>query len=332
MFLDTPIGRMAEDKLKNTGSPKSLVTPEWARLSVLRARLKRVKNRSRAYKHAEELRKLEEAYAAGEFHRFNVGEIEGYYGTGKVPLAKNYTPEFQQLSQLRSQQKLLKKKWKKISDVLGEFDDIMSMQKQVASLEGASAEGLKCEFEERYKAFMEKVATTDFGRGLDGQVGYTLDNRIAFRQEPPLLYWDRRRADPLKADVEEFYPKSDMALLDLQPRPLWPILRDNYPENYDVLEYILSTLLVAPRQSIRDGFQSLAPGAFEWLIPECPSITDIKKGGNPHLDAMTVRCLNVDMYMEIVEAWIKWPFRPTRNEILSRMGSDIYDPDPVEMD
>jgi transcription factor 1 len=42
---------------------------------------------------------------------------------------------------------------------------------------------------------------------------------------------------------------------------------------------------------------------------------------------MTVRCLTLDMFKEIIEAWMRWPFRPDRYELMSRMGSVAYDPD-----
>jgi transcription factor 1 len=33
------------------------------------------------------------------------------------------------------------------------------------------------------------------------------------------------------------------------------------------------------------------------------------------------------MYKEIIEAWLRWPFRPTRFELMARTGSGAYDPD-----
>ena len=214
---------------------------------------------------------------------------------------------------------------KQVNDICGEYDDIISMQKQVANLEGPPAERLQHEFEDRYNTFMEKVAKGSYNYQISSMARYTLDNWVAYRQDPPLLYWDRRRAEPLKANATEFFPKADLVLLDLQPRSLWPILQENFPKNYDVLEYILSNLLNQPSQTVQEGLKSLAPGAFESLVPECPSITDPKKGGNPHLDVMTVRCLTLEMLKELIEAWTKWPFRPTRREVLAKMGSEIHD-------
>jgi transcription factor 1 len=153
-----------------------------------------------------------------------------------------------------------------------------------------------------------------------------------FEVNPPALMWDRRDYEPLKVSEHEFRPMREMCLLDIQPKTLWPILRENSPNNYDAFEYILSQLLIIPTQTIRRGFSALAPGAYDYLIAECPSLTDPTKGGSIDVDLMTVRCLTAEMLKEVIEAWARWPFKPSRYEIMSRLGSTTYDPDAAATD
>ena len=153
-----------------------------------------------------------------------------------------------------------------------------------------------------------------------------MDNRRALRNDPPILFWDRRFAEPLLVQDKEFFPNREMCLLDFHPKSIWPILREDNLANYDNFEYILSSLFLSQTQSVTKGLTALAHGAFEWLVPRCPSLTDPAKGGSADLESMSVRCLTQDMLRELTEAWMKWPFRPDRYELMARTGSGVYDP------
>ncbi|KIN01116.1 hypothetical protein OIDMADRAFT_198320 [Oidiodendron maius Zn] len=277
---------------------------------------------------------LERRFAAGEFTMFT-DTPEGRAATKVIRLSEKskacFTPEYRELERLRVRCRVESYMKRKLDTISWEHDAIISMRKQAANLEGLAAEQLKQEAENRYSTMMKEIASSGFNEKVSSMVTYMLENHSAFHQNPPLLYWDRRRAEPLQARPDEFFPNCEMGLLDFQPQSIWPILRENFPANYDVFEYILSTLLMLPSQTIRQGLDALAPGASEWIIPKCPSIIDPEKGGSLHLDAMTVRCLSLDMYKEILEAWLKWPFRPSRYELLSKMGSDIYDPNDLDI-
>ncbi|KAH9205923.1 hypothetical protein DL95DRAFT_347946 [Leptodontidium sp. 2 PMI_412] len=151
------------------------------------------------------------------------------------------------------------------------------------------------------------------------------DNRLAIRRDQPLLLWDRREIEPIRLDKHEFFPARTMCLFDIQPKTLIPILRDNYPNNYDILEFLLGSFYTLPSQSVRNGLIGLWPGAYEWIDAECPSLKDIRKGGHPDLNHLTVRMLSDEMMVEMVDAWLRWPFKPTRYQMLSRMGSATHD-------
>lgn len=322
MFTDTPEGRAASAAIGRQ-------SPEWARMVLLRKREEKAENQGRVFKGVEELRKLREQFASGKLQRYRALTKAKVI---RLPeKAKAYfTPEYRELDRLRIRCRVESHMERKLDTISWEHDAIISMRKQAANLEGLAAEQLKQEAENRYSTMMKEIASSGFNEKVSSMVTYMLENHSAFHQDPPLLYWDRRRAEPLQAKPDEFFPNCEMGLLDFQPQSIWPILRENFPANYDVFEYILSTLLMLPSQTIRQGLDALAPGASEWIIPKCPSIIDPEKGGSLHLDAMTVRCLSLDMYKEILEAWLKWPFRPSRYELLSKMGSDIYDPNDLD--
>lgn len=324
MFQDTPEGRLASEVVLNPDRVKSR-SPEWDRMTLLINKEKDMHKKGYKFHYGDELRQLQEGFASGELRKYTALE-NNYGGSGKVIINKHYTPEFRALNTLRIMHRGAEANKAKAAVLAAEYEAIISMCKQVATLEGAAATQLQEKIDASYEIWRENIALVNKDITL-GVVYHMMDNSIAFSQDPPILYWDRRTAEPLKAEPEEFFPGTEMALLDFQPQTLWPLLRENFAENYDVLEFFLSNLLVSPVQSVREGITSLAPGAFEYLIPECPSITDPRKGGSPFLETMTVRSLTLEMYKELLEAWLKWPFRPSRYELLSKMGSDVYDPE-----
>ncbi|KAI9643745.1 hypothetical protein NHQ30_008369 [Ciborinia camelliae] len=144
--------------------------------------------------------------------------------------------------------------------------------------------------------------------------------------------FEKRKVEPLKVYAKEFAPSSEMCLLDIQPQALWPILRQDYPKNYDVFEYILSTMFSNPANSVHESLEGLWPGVLEYVVNECPSLTDPSKGGVFDLKYLSVRAMTLEMLKEIVEAWMRWPFRPSRFELMTKSGSMVYDPDSAEED
>ncbi|CCF42326.1 hypothetical protein CH063_12358 [Colletotrichum higginsianum] len=67
------------------------------------------------------------------------------------------------------------------------------------------------------------------------------------------------------------------------------------------------------------------PGAVEWILPRCPSLRDPKGGGMPgegHSE-LTVRLLNERQWMELLEAFMSWPFRPSYEELIGRIAEDV---------
>jgi transcription factor 1 len=327
MLMDTP-GKCVPSESLNKRR-RSLQTSEWTHMATLISREKTAQKKGKDFAYKEELHQLRERFAAGEFQKYPSPEVE-MLADGRrrrAPETSPYSPEFQRLQYLRRRSKSEGKRERIAQTLCEDYDAIMSMRRELLNLEGSAADSLLQEINERFDLWREEFALIKNDQDTSSVVCNMLDNRSVYSQDPPVLFWDRRKAEPLRTDPDEFFPRTGMALLDFQPRSMWPVLRENFPANYDVFEYIISNLLILPTQSVRQGLTSLAPGAFDWLIPECPSITDPNKGGNPDLDLMRVRCLSQEMYKEIIEAWMRWPFRPSRYELLGRVGSEIHDPD-----
>jgi transcription factor 1 len=111
-----------------------------------------------------------------------------------------------------------------------------------------------------------------------------------------------------------------MTLLDFQPKALYQALRQKGNDyQYDYFEQMLGSLFIQPTKNIVEALESLAPGASEALIPQCPSLSDPNAGGMRDLHKFRVRLLNEKMLEELAEAWIKWPFRPSKAEMMVRM-------------
>ena len=240
------------------------------------------------------------------------------------PRGTKRTEKYERMRYLEARIKAEHKIIERAVPLFAEFEAILALQKKSQTLEGQEAEGLQLEIDERMAEFGEGVDS--LGKNAE-TFRHRLDNRRAFDNNPPILYWDRREAEPLQVRPNEFHPEHELCLLDFHPAPLWPVLRQDFPATYDIFEYILSTIFMTSTQSVKSALTAVAPGAFEWLLKECPSLTDMSKGGNPDLDFLTVRCLTLEMFKEIMEAWMRWPFRPDRFELIKKSGSIAYDPD-----
>ncbi|KAG6011011.1 hypothetical protein E4U21_000042 [Claviceps maximensis] len=152
------------------------------------------------------------------------------------------------------------------------------------------------------------------------------DSYHLFRQSPPALLWDRRAYEPLSARGDEFFPNEPTALLDIQPKAMHPLFRQHGPNTSrsgDMSEIMLRfwfhhTLL--PIQKAMEGLW----GGFGDLIDECPSVRDVRKGGCPMTGqgALTVRGMNEEQWVEILQAWMNWPFRPSYTHMLGRLVDD----------
>jgi transcription factor 1 len=265
----------------------------------------------------EELKEMEERYARQEFCSYydKTGKPV-YINDAKRSAMNSGTPEWTRLLQLRWRLNQANSNADKLNSFLDEYDEIATAR---ARLQGADTVEAKAELDALHERQMKWQDGVERLTGSNGaSLWIRLDDRRAFRQDPPILLWDRREAEPLKVVSDDFFPQQEMCLLDFHPRSVWPVFQGKKFANYDYFEFMLTALYTNPTLSVVRGLKALAPGAAEWIIPRCPSLTDTTKGGVVDLEHLSVRTLNQDMLREMIEAWMDWPFRPTKAEMLVR--------------
>ena len=147
------------------------------------------------------------------------------------------------------------------------------------------------------------------------------DDRRAFAMDPPLLLWDRRQAEPLRAKEDEFYGPGQVALLDFQPKRT-----DEIPLTSEQSIYfdLLSTHLFGPRgQATLKHLKTIAPGAYEALVPQVPAIRDPRKGGRRDVESVRVRAVTPEMIHGLAVAWDNWVFKPPLEDALTQYGTSF---------
>lgn len=272
---------------------------------------KRVSTLNRPY--VKELRELEARFQAGDLTKWMNLDV-------KLKKKDNtINPDYARMQQLQYRLNSDARSTNKMDDKIAQYMDIMEREQATQNLPAHEAEIEKAEVSRLFGKLKDDVDAL-FLNARD-QFWLRVHDRLACQIDPPLLYWDRRPFEPLKIEPEEFHPKAGAAFYDIQPRAIDAVYRSM--ENYDQFDYILGTLWQTPTQSILTGIESLAHGAREWLLPRCPSLTDVSRGGSSDLEYLVVRRLTQEHYKEIMEAWISWPFKPTFEQIMARTGTPL---------
>ncbi|GJN71190.1 hypothetical protein PLICBS_005252 [Purpureocillium lilacinum] len=150
------------------------------------------------------------------------------------------------------------------------------------------------------------------------------DSLHLFRQDPPALLWDRRAYEPLAARADDFFPAAPSALLDIQPKAMHPLLRQHGPGTSragETSEAMLRFWFHHTLQPIGRAMEGLWVG-FGDLAGRCPSVRDPARGGSivTGHGAVTVRAMNEAQWVEILQAWMDWRFRPTYAQLLARLA------------
>ncbi|KAI0869110.1 hypothetical protein GGS24DRAFT_175625 [Hypoxylon argillaceum] len=172
------------------------------------------------------------------------------------------------------------------------------------------------ELRDTSKAFMDEFITYK-------------DNLHAWRQTPPLLQWDRRDYEPMTVEAEEFFPNVHCSLLDIQPKPLHPLLRQTGPNSNraaDMFDIILGSLMHLATGTLDAGLNAVWPGSSDYILPRWTSAQDLTRGGFlPHLRFVdpTTRLLNERQLEQLLELWMEWPFRPEFHDLVGRMQDDM---------
>ncbi len=246
----------------------------------------------------QELEELEKAFAAGRFE------------------AK--TPQHRRLLDLRYRENRQAKVEGQVLQLIHEKDAIAA-----AHASGDGGDDLL----ERERSWNDEI--TGLVKFRRGQFSLLRDNRHLFYQDPPVTSWDRRELEPLIVQDHEFFPNAPCALLDIQPKAMHPLMRATGRHSNragDTFEVLLQALLDSGADPVWEALESVWPGAAEGVVPHCPSLRDPAKGkgGSPvgGCGELSARCLNEAQLIEILEAWMRWPFRPTYSQLLSRASDD----------
>jgi mitochondrial transcription factor 1 len=154
-----------------------------------------------------------------------------------------------------------------------------------------------------------------------------IDDQRAFDHVPPVLAWDRREAEPLWAEKNEFYPSKTLALLDFQPRLTEFLSRLDTPGKKLCFDHVTSMLLQHPGKSVAQGLEQMVHDGLDQFLQKVPSLRDPQQGGRPDLDDFRIRSLPVELLVDLALAWESWPFRPeisTPNVRLDRLGYGTF--------
>ena len=154
-----------------------------------------------------------------------------------------------------------------------------------------------------------------------------VDDQRAFDHVPPVLAWDRREAEPVWAEKDEFYPSKTMALLDFQPRSTVLLSRLDTSEKRLCFDYVTSTLLQHPGRPIIQGLEQMVHDGLDQFLERVPSLRDPRQGGKVDLNDFRIRSLPVELFVDLALAWETWPFRSelsTTHVRLNRLGHDTF--------
>lgn len=160
------------------------------------------------------------------------------------------------------------------------------------------------------------------------------DSFHLFNQTPPVLAWDRRQIEPLLVQDTEFFPNAPCALLDIQPKAMHPLLCAMGPgssRSGDMFELILRGMMAMGAEPVSKSIETVWPGAADGVLPYCPSLREGAKGGSPigGYGELSARSLNEKQWIEILGAWMNWPFRPTLPQLVARIADDSESDDDL---
>ena len=264
-----------------------------------------------------ELQSLQRRFKAGEFTRNDRTTPEKRL----LPARAQLTPEYARLIELERNLKHIRKRTKVAEDLLDEQAEIESLDLRAhnSDVQDPERAALLAELEERKKQLQQRLDNTS-GHHIRDNFECFRHDRKAYHQEPPLLLWDQRTAEPLKAYNEEFHPDKGLCLLDVVPKR--PFL---YPMSakQETLFTVLMTALFQHGTDNLSFLDHIAPGAFEALPPKVPALTDPSRGGERDLRDLPINRLTPEMAYGLTMAWLDWPFKPELSELLYK-GSMTY--------
>lgn len=254
----------------------------------------------------------------------------------KKPFELN-DPKAKRMIRLRTYAKAIAREHERTVEIAKEHEEIMKLYIRAAELPAGAEHDTEREALTKEARRLEE----DFNYKMTRLANYKIDSVMSAREnlhlvrQPaglgPVMSWDRRPYEPLKLkEATDFFPNVACALLDVQPKAPAPVLRSIGPgsdKSGDMFDLMMGSMLAQRRRLVADMLDVTWPGARDGLLPDCPSLTDPRRGGVPIRGpgGLTVRTLNQAQLLEIIEAFMKWPFRPTWEEMVGRLASDTFE-------
>ena len=146
-----------------------------------------------------------------------------------------------------------------------------------------------------------------------------IDDRRGFEQVPPLLQWDRRMAEPLVVQDDEFHPAKKMALLDIKPVATSLDQLDTF-EKRVCFDYLCNMLFRNPAQPVRNDLTTVVRGGLDEFVQQVPELLNPLNGGHPNLDELRARTLPVSLLIRLALALETWPFRMQTHGMIMGTG------------
>ncbi|EME40394.1 hypothetical protein DOTSEDRAFT_75007 [Dothistroma septosporum NZE10] len=157
---------------------------------------------------------------------------------------------------------------------------------------------------------------------LQQPIELMLDDNLAFYASPQVLAHDKRPYEALQASMDEFWPRAELALLDVVPHPRDLTVPDiaTKLDATKAAQDLVRYLYMFKAATLPWALDRMALNAAQDLIPMVPAVTDPRKGGRLNPNNVRVRVLADDMLEGLVKAWFEWPFKPQTWELALAAG------------
>lgn len=147
-----------------------------------------------------------------------------------------------------------------------------------------------------------------------------IDDCRGFKQQPPLLQWDRRTGEPLIVTDDEFYPSKKMALLDINPTPEALQQLSDFDKRV-CFDYLCNMLFRNPAQPISDNLATVVRGGLDDFVQRIPDLLNPLKGGHANLDDLRARAIPASLLIQLALALETWPFRMQTHAMIMTTGT-----------
>lgn len=118
--------------------------------------------------------------------------------------------------------------------------------------------------------------------------------------------WSTRSSQPIDISSEDTYLKSDLVLLDIQPRA-----KESWEDEVNILEleYVIRNLFILPTAPLSTSITTLGSGAEYYFAEKLPQL----------MDKITAKLTNEEFVL-VFKTFNKWPFKPDH---LFDVGNDV---------